>query len=522
MAAGTRTERVVVVGAGAGGLAAALDLACAGLDVTLVEATASPGGKMRQTVIGGAAIDAGPTVFTMRWVFDSLFEDAGTSTAATLDLHPISTLARHAWSETERLDLYADKARTADAIGDFAGAAAAQGYLSFCERARCTFELLDPSFIRAEKPSVGGMIMYAGRNRPGDVLKIKPYTTLWRALHEHFRDPRLRQLFGRYATYCGSSPFLASATLMLVAHVEQQGVWHITGGIHRLAQVLAALAQSKGATLRYSSPVQSILVEGGQARGVRLDSGEEIRADAVVFNGDVAALGAGKLGRAAATATPAIDPAGRSQSAITWALVAPTSGFDLVHHNVFFSPDYAAEFDDVFQLGRPPLSPTVYVCAQDRGEQTSLQQTHVASGTPERLLCLINAPANGDQKARQDQEIEQCQLRTFQQLARCGLNVSPAPEATVVTTPQDFERLFPATGGALYGQASHGWMAPFQRPSSRARLPGLYLAGGSSHPGPGVPMATLSGRLAARSVLADLASTSTSRTVVTPGGISTR
>jgi 1-hydroxycarotenoid 3,4-desaturase len=516
-----RTPRVVIIGAGAGGLAAALDLARQGVEVIVTEAQPAPGGKIRQTKIADALIDGGPTVFTMRWVFDSLFADAGTSTAAQLNLTPLTVLARHAWDEDNRLDLFADFEQSCDAIGQFAGPAAASGYRSFCDRARCTFDLLDPAFIRAERPTVGGMMMTAAMGRPSDVLKIKPYITLWRALHEHFRDPRLRQLFGRYATYSGSSPFLASATLMLIAHVERQGVWCIDGGMHRLARVLEALAISHGATFRYNAPVQSILVDGGQACGVVLASGEHIRADAVVHNGDTNALAIGKLGRDVQRAVPPTPPAQRSQSAITWAMCTPTSGFPLTRHNVFFSSDYAAEFDDVFTRGRAPREPTVYVCAQDRGAGDHGATTDANQSTtdakPERLLCLINAPANGDQSL-QTEDYDRCLSQTFQQLARCGLNVAASPASMVLTTPQDFEALFPGTGGALYGQASHGWMAPFQRPSSRARLPRLYLAGGSTHPGAGVPMATLSGRLAARSVLADLASTSPSQTAAIPGG----
>jgi 1-hydroxycarotenoid 3,4-desaturase len=512
-----RTPSVVIIGAGAGGLASALDLARSGVAVTVIESAAAPGGKMRQVAVGGAMIDAGPTVFTMKWVFDQLFADDGTSTSAELDLTAMTTLARHAWSATETLDLYADLDQSAEAIGAFAGAAAAAGYRSFCHRAQLTFDLLDASFIRADRPSIGGMMMHAGRNRPGDVLTIKPYTTLWRALHEHFRDPRLRQLFGRYATYSGSSPFQASATLMLIAHVERMGVYKIAGGMKKLATVLADRATRHGATIRYATSAQSIIVEGGTARGVVLASGERIDADAVVHNGDTNAIASGRLGRAAATAVAATPTTHRSQSAITYAVHAATSGFDLAHHNVFFSRDYAAEFDDVFRLGRPPVDPTVYVCAQDRDGPTAPRP-----GTPERLLCLMNAPANGDHNSLTPEEHASCQSRTFQQLARCGLSVQQDPEATVVTTPQDFEQLFPSTGGALYGAASHGWMAPFQRPTARTRLPGLYLAGGSCHPGAGVPMATLSGRLAAQSVLADLASTYPSRMAATPGGTSTR
>jgi 1-hydroxycarotenoid 3,4-desaturase len=512
-----RHSRVVIVGAGAGGLAAALDLARSGVEVTVVDAQAAPGGKIRQIDIGGAKIDAGPTVFTMRWVFDALFGDAGTSTGAQLDLTPLTILARHAWSENEQLDLFADLEMSADAIGAFAGAASAHGYRTFCDRARCTFDLLDPSFIRAERPSVGSMMVTAATGRPGDVLKIKPYITLWRALHEHFRDPRLRQLFGRYATYSGSSPFLASATLMLIAHVERQGVWSVTGGLHALARAVERLAIQNGAVFRYASAVSSIRVEGGQAVGVILSSGERIDADAVIFNGDTNALATGTLGIDVRRAVAPTDPAARSQSAITFAAVASTSGFALSRHNVFFSKDYAAEFDDVFARGRVPLNPTVYVCAQDRGEDRPPLDT----GTPERLLCLINAPAHGD-RPLQPEDLASCQSRTFQQLARCGLNVALSAPSTVVTTPHDFEALFPATGGALYGPASHGWMAPFQRPSSRSRLPRLYLAGGSTHPGAGVPMATLSGRLAAASALADLASTFRSPMAAIPGGTSTR
>jgi len=512
-----KTHRVIVVGAGAGGLAAALDLARAGLDVTVVDALPAPGGKIRQIMSGGLAIDGGPTVFTMKWVFDALFTDAGMSLDAELSLTPFETLARHAWSETERLDLYADMERTVEAIGAFAGPQAARGYRDFCDRAALSFDMLDESYIRAERPTVSGMMMTAGLGRPGDVMRVKPYTTLWRALAEHFRDPRLRQLFARYATYSGSSPFLASATLMLIAHVERLGVYRVDGGMHALARAIERLAQAKGARFRYGCKVASILVDGGAVRGVALDSGERIDCDAVVFNGDSNAIAIGRLGRSAVGAVPPTARSDRSQSAVTFAISGHAEGFPLAHHNVFFSTDYSAEFDDVFNRSRVPGAPTVYVCAQDQHDG---QLPKSGPSTAQRLLCLINAPAHGDTVHYTPQDIASCQSRMFQQLARCGLNVTA--ESISVTTPQDFEGLFPATGGALYGQASHGWMAPFQRPSARSRLPGLYLCGGSTHPGAGVPMATLSGRNAARSVLADLASTSRSRMAAMPGGTSTR
>ena len=510
-----RNVRVAVIGAGVGGLSAAVDLAARGADVTVVEAAATPGGKMRQVAINGALLDAGPTVFTMRWVFEEIFRDAGAALESCLTLLPTEILARHAWGGGERLDLHADIDRAAEAIGAFAGPREAGAYRLFCDRARRIYETLERPFIRSVRPTPVGLARNVGIGRLGDLWGIAPFTTLWRALGEHFSDPRLRQLFGRYATYCGSSPFMAPATLMLVAHVEREGVWFIEGGMHRLAVALARLAESKGARLRYATRAVEILVAAGRVSGLRLANGEQIAVDSVVVNADTAALARGLLGAAVAKATPPTAPSERSLSALTWNLVAPAQGFPLLRHNVFFSDDYSAEFHDIFRLRRLPLAPTIYVCAQDRGETGGVTQEQ------ERLLCLVNAPPTGDSGFPTAQEVEQCEDRTFRFLDRCGLRIARRPESTQRTTPQDFARMFPATGGALYGPSSHGWMASFRRPGSRTHLPGLYLAGGSVHPGPGVPMAALSGRLAAASLLQDFASTAGSRRMAMSGGIST-
>ncbi len=510
--------RVVVVGAGIGGLVSALQLAAQGVRVTLLERAPTPGGKMRQVVVAGRAMDAGPTVFTMRWVLDELFSDCGEVLDDHLRLQPAALLARHAWRDGSTLDLFADVQRSAQAIGDFAGATEARAYLAFCRRAGEIYRALEQPFLRSTRPNPLTLLTRAGWRGLPQMLRISPFATLWSGLSEHFHDPCLRQLFGRYATYCGSSPFSAPATLMLVAHVEQSGVWQVTGGMHAVAQCLARLAAQRGVNIRYDSPVQQIEVQHGRASGVRLPGGERVVADAVVFNGDAAALHGEILG--ARDAVPRQHAARRSLSAVTWNLLAQAEGFELAHHNVFFSDDCAREFADLFDHVRLPSQPTVYICAQDRGGGAA----HGDAAAAERLLCLVNAPATGDTAAPTPEEIESCQERTFQHLADCGLRLSHHAQHLTATTPADFEAMFPATGGALYGPASHGWAASFRRPGSRTRLPGLYLAGGSTHPGPGVPMAALSGRLAAASVLHDLRSASTVSypTVAMPGGTSTR
>jgi 1-hydroxycarotenoid 3,4-desaturase len=520
MADPLRARRVVVIGAGVGGLVSALLLAHRGLDVTVVERMHAPGGKLRHVTVDGADIDAGPTVFTMRWVFESIFAAVGASLTDSLRLTPLDVLARHAWSADATLDLHADRERSAAAIGRFAGAAEARRFLGFCDEAKRVYALLEGPYIRSERPTLRSMSSDLGLQGLATLASLGPFASMWRSLARHFHDARLRQLFGRYATYCGSNPLAAPATLMLIAQVEMDGVWSVDGGMHAVARALATLAQARGARLRYGVHCEEIVVGGGRARGVRLAGGETLEADAVVFNGDVNALAQGLLGGHVRKAARPVPRAARSLSAITWLLRARTAGFPLAHHNVFFHDDYASEFADIFGRGRLPRQGTVYVCAPDRSGGAT------TDGAPERLSLLVNAPAVGDADSRQggpldEAEIEACERTSFALLARCGLEVQRRPAATVRVTPREFNRLFPATGGALYGQATHGWLASFRRESSTSALPGLYLAGGSVHPGPGVPMAAMSGRLAAETLLAHLASTSRSRRVVISGGMST-
>ncbi len=479
-----------------GGLAAAIDLARRGAAVTVVERAAAPGGKMRQVQVDGAGIDGGPTVFTMRWVFDGLLRDAGIRLEDLLELLPADILARHAWRDGGRLDLHADIDRSAAAIAEFAGATEAEGYRRFCARSRQIYRTLERPFIDGHRPSPFELTRRVGLGRIDELLSMRPWHRMWPALGEFFRDPRLRQLFGRYATYCGSSPLSAPATLMLVAHVEQDGVWLVRGGMHEVARALAGVAERQGAELRHGAHVEEIIVNDGRAAGVVLVSGERIDADAVVFNGDCGALAAGKLGPPVAKAVPVVKREARSLSAITWCLQARTRGFSLVHHNVFFAEDYRREFESIFGRRIVTEAPTVYVCAQDRAGDDVIDR-------PERLLVLVNAPADGDVAPIAADALADIERRTFDLMSQCGLEIERGTRA-VVTDPSGFDELFPATGGALYGRATHGPFATFARPGSRSRVPGLYLAGGSVHPGPGVPMAALSGRRAAESVAQDL------------------
>lgn len=506
---------VVVIGAGFGGLTAAVEVALRGEPVVLLEREARPGGKARTVDVAGRAIDVGPTVLTMRWVFDELFAKAGRRLDEAVRLDAADVVARHGFAGGAMLDLFTDVDRSAAAVERFAGAKDADGYRRFAAYSQRIAEIVREPFLCSERPSMAGLIAKAGKLGLGALSRIDAHRSMWKALGSYFDDPRLVALFGRYATYVGSSPFEAAATFNLIAHVERESVCTVEGGMSHLASQLAALASSVGVEIRYGQRVREVLVQGGRAAGViveDLSSGarEHLRASAVVANADVSTVGSGAFGDAARAAVKPVARDKRSLSALTWAIVGTAAGVPLVHHNVFFSRDYAAEFEAMF--GRRVLAdePTVYVCAQDRPGRDA-----PPPDGDERFFVIVNAPAVADGAPLTNEEVERCERSMLSVLERSGLKLSP--RATVVTTPSRFEHMAPGTGGAIYGEAAHGAFAPLARPASRTKLAGLYLAGGSVHPGPGVPMASLSGSQCARAVLTDLGSTVKSRTVAMAG-----
>ncbi|MEM1090528.1 MAG: 1-hydroxycarotenoid 3,4-desaturase CrtD [Pseudomonadota bacterium] len=478
---------VVVIGAGMGGLAAALDLLSSGARVTLLERQARPGGKMREVTVAGQPIDSGPTVMTMRWVFDDLFARAGLKFSEHVELNNSDLLARHSWLDGSRLDLFADSGRSRDAITEFAGVGEARAYDRFVAKSAKTFDTLDLSFMRASRPNAMQLGLRVGlRGLPG-LMAANPFVSLWKELSKIFSDPRLVQLFGRYSTYCGSSPFLAPSTLMLIAEAERRGVWLVGGGMQRVANALAAAVASAGGEVRCEAEVAAIDVRSGRIAGVTLKDGEQLAADAVVFNGDSQALAEGLLGQGVVPGAKPRTEQGYTLSAITLSAVGRPEGFPLGYHTVFFGDDYVDEFEAVFQRGEICARPTVYICAQDRADHQAPE-----SGI-ERLFCLINAPP----KALSEDVVARHVTSLRDHLAQHGLTLTVEEDAQVVTSPAEFGLRFPGSRGGLYGRPTHGPWGSFTRPGSATPVAGLFLAGGSVHPGAGIPMAAQSGRLAA-------------------------
>ena len=481
-----RSQNVVVIGAGIGGLSAALRLASLGNDVRVIEAASKPGGKIRTRSGANAPIDLGPTVLTLLPVFEKLFSDVGEDFHDHLQVKKQNVLARHWWHDGTCVDLHASFDISLNNIRKAFGEKSALEFLSYYSDTQSLFNCFDKPVMQNANPNLPSM-MLAVMKQPSVIGKMRPTATLEQGLSKQFSDPKLRQLFGRYATYIGGTPHTAPALLSLVWQAEAKGVWTIEGGMHRLAEVLEKLCHAKGVQFTYDCCVRKIESKRDKATHVVLSTDEVIQADSVVFNGDPRALSLGLLGDNLKNKVPDIADQERSLSAYVWGFDAQCDGPELVHHNVFFADEPNSEFHDIMN-GHMPSDPTIYVCAQDRGK----------SSTPPKIenfeLILNAAPLTTRQPEQKD--FDTCNEITFQRLRKFGLSFSGERTRQHLTMPQDFERLFPASAGSLYGQSPRGMMATLKRPKCTTKLKNLFMVGGGVHPGAGIPMATLCAELA--------------------------
>jgi phytoene desaturase len=479
--------RIAVVGAGVGGLAAALRLAVLGHEVTVLEAAPDVGGKAGCHAAEGFRFDTGPSLLTMPWALEDTFAAAGLELRDHLELVPVAPLCRYTFAEGGELDTHADVRRTAaamDALSPGAGAA----WEGLMRQAARTWELSRRVFL--EQPLRSPLDLVRRSAGLADARDVLAHTTLARLARRTFADPRLVRLLERYATYQGADPRRAPGTLACIPYAEAaHGAWHVSGGLHRIAIALREAAERAGATVRTDSAVTRVLVRDRRARGV-VAGGEELAADAVVANADALHLYRDLVGDRRLARRVARAPRSLSGFALMLGVRGRTPG--LPHHSVWFPHDYRAEFADVFDDPRPASDPTIYLC------NPAATDPSVAPTGDEAWFVLVNAPLQGP--VDWDRAAPAYVERLLDRLDALGLEARRRLVTLHLRSPADLERETRTPGGAIYGTASNGPRAAFLRPRNAAPVRGLYLAGGSAHPGGGLPLVLLSAGIVARAI----------------------
>jgi phytoene desaturase len=481
-------SQVLVIGGGVGGLAAAIRLAVLGHQVTVVERNPVVGGKLAVLSDAGYTFDIGPSLMTLPAVFEELCALAGTSLDAEMDLVRLDPQFSYHWSDGSELVIQDDPAATLAAMDAFAPGSATQ-WEQYARRAERIWEVSERTFFAG--PMGNPWEMLKRMRSPLDLWAIDSLRSLHRSASSALSDPRLVQLVDRYATYSGSSPYRAPATLACITHIESRyGCWYPMGGLGALAATIEKLARRVGVDIRTSTEVIAVQTTAGRITGAELqsvDSGhtESFRPDIVIANADAEHLYRDLLGDQRALRK--VQRADRSSSGFV--ICAGVRGLTpgLTHHNLWFSEDYRTEFAQI-AAGELPDDPTIYACV------SSVTDPSQAPAGNENWFLLINTAPD---EAGSELDPAEATERVLTGLARRGVDLSDRIDVLHTLTPTDLAQRYRAPGGAIYGTSSNGRRAAFLRPSNTTGYPNLFLVGGSSHPGGGLPLVVMSARIVA-------------------------
>lgn len=492
-----RVTEIVVIGAGVGGLAAAARLAAAGHRVTVFEQAPTAGGKLGVIERDGFVFDTGPSLVTLPDILSDLFAATGVSVYDVLDLQRLDTAAQYRFPDGTVLDMPGELAQIPAAIDAALGLGRGDEWSAFLRRAERMWDLSREVFL--ESP----LTVSAMRRRPPPPLSalaaISPLRSMRGLGRRYLKDERLRMLLDRYATYTGSDPRRAPAALATVPWSEQAyGSWYVAGGLGRIATALQERLDALGGRIEFGVEVTAITTDPtGRADGISLADGRRISADIVVANADARTVygelirtpTATRMAKRVRTPTP-------SFSGFVLLLAVDEPPVDQPHHQILFAEDYDAEFDALFGRNgglRPVERPTVYISAPN-------DPAIVPGPDAGAWFVLVNAPRH-DPDAGMDWDApglaEDYADRILEIMADRGVDVRSRVRWREILSPAELERRTLTPGGSIYGSSSNGPRAAFLRPGNESRIPGLYLVGGSSHPGGGLPLVMLSGKIVA-------------------------
>jgi len=494
-------DRIAVIGAGLGGLAAACTLAARGHQVTVFEKNSWLGGKAAVMEEEGFRFDMGPTILTVPRVLKRIFEEAGRKLEDELDLIRLDPQWRCFYEDGSVLDLHEHTQTMAESLRSFSAEKGdSDSYEQFI---RLSEELHDISerffFWKSVEDIKDTMDLGSTFNLSTlrDVAKLRMGKSVAETIRRHIGDDRVSQMLDHFTQYVGSSPYESPAVLCSIAHMQTDGgVWYPRGGTRAVPVALHKLASELGVEFRFGTGVEKIQMVGNRVTGVRTEQEGTVPFDAVVSNMDSVRTYRELVGGAAARTFEQRRRYKPACSGVVLYLGLDRAYDHLLHHNFVFSRDPEEEFSWIYDRGEPAPDPTCYVAAPARTEP------QVAPAGGEALYVLVHTPFLG---AHHDwQEMFPGYRRVIlDKLARCG-GMEDIEERIVfesALTPQDIHDRYNVLNGAIYGLASHGKFMGAFKPGNRSRdVEGLYLAGGAAHPGPGMPMVMMSGWIAGDAV----------------------
>jgi phytoene desaturase len=490
-------EEIAVIGAGIGGLCTAARLARAGHHVTIFEASNRTGGKCRTEWIGRYAFDTGPSLLTLPAVYRDFFQRTGDVMGRVLEIEEVNPSFDYRFHDGKSVKFAnLSRKKTLAAIADSFGDASAAEWERAMLRAESMWDVSREPFVESELKSPLSLLKRPRVLR--DLLTIAP----WKSLRDlKLQSPYLSKIMDRYATYSGSDPRFAPAVLSTIAFVEEAfGAWHIKGGIGTLAEKITERCEKLGVAIHLNSYVSEITYEGSRVNGIVID-GRRRTFDRVVANIDAQILykellpgnrTAKKVARALAKSEPSL--AGFSLLLGLKPSAAPAPS----HHTILFPENYDAEFESIFTTKTPVEKPTIYICAP----QDPLM---VKDAGHEAWFVLVNAPrhsTSGDGFDWSDKDFVQRYANSIiNQIEERGISIRDRLEVLEIRTPLDLQNTVHAPGGSIYGTSSNGARSAFSRAKNRSPIKGLYLVGGSAHPGGGLPLVGLSAEIVANAIL---------------------
>ena len=495
-----KVKDIVVIGAGVGGLATSIRLAKKGHKVSIYEAGDFIGGKCHSIVREGFTFDTGPNLLTIPAVYRDLFMKSGKRLEHILELKSVDPAFAYNFSDGKVLKLSNLSVKNnCDEIESVFGKGAGDEWHNLMQRAERMWDLSRGPFIESEL-RIKNILKELSFSK---LIAISPFISLRKYVSRYTKNKYLRMIIDRYATYSGSDPRKAPAPILTIPFIESAfGAWHITGGIGKLSEKLGERAQEIGVRIHLNSPVEKIILKDGRAAGIKLKSGEEIISDLVVSNVDANLLyekliptnfkGARRERRKLKNLTPSFSGFSLFIGLDNSKISGPVP--KLEHHNIYFPDDYDEEFKSLFDMNIPVDDPTIYISAP---KDLSL----VPNERCESWSVLVNAPLHNP-KSGVDWNLieEEYAQKILNRLEELGLKVKDRLAYFEYRSPRNLAIEVNAPGGSIYGTSSNGFLAPFKRPQNRSDIPGLYLVGGSTHPGGGLPLVGISAEIVAEAI----------------------